>query len=265
MFHINVLKKLFGFLMLILFFGVAFSINLCLAHIREVGAESFEELGFKVMERIASAPFTFQDIESWILFSVGVLFACIAALDILYYSDFYPGYTATQKKLDVAREQYNDEYSGSIGDIEDIKEDHIDAFNEISKGLTSRFQELDKIMASRKRIENLYKVHHKQLQTASDKLHAIYRDANIAARTRKTVPKRFKKTETVLEMDLSSGGIDTRKKNAIEKKIDATKKDLNKLIKSIEKEFITGMDAFRNIDTLYLEKDQSENVSKKTS
>ena len=66
-------------------------------------------------------------------------------------------------------------------------------------------------------------------------------------------------------MDLSSGGIDARKKNAIEKKIDATKKDLNKLIKSIEKEFITGMDAFRNIDTLYLEKDQSENVSKKTS
>ena len=83
--------------MLILFFGVAFSINLCLAHIREVGAESFEELGFKVMERIASAPFTFQDIESWILFSVGVLFACIAALDILYYSDFYPGYTATKR------------------------------------------------------------------------------------------------------------------------------------------------------------------------
>ena len=96
--------------MLILFFGVAFSINLCLAHIREVGAESFEELAFGVMERIASAPFTFQDIESWILFSVGILFACIAALDILYYSDFYPGYTATQKKLDVAREQYNDEY-----------------------------------------------------------------------------------------------------------------------------------------------------------
>ena len=49
------------------------------------------------MERIASAPFTFQDIESWILFSVGVLFACIAALDILYYSDFYPGYTVHKK------------------------------------------------------------------------------------------------------------------------------------------------------------------------
>ena len=46
--------------MLLVFFAVAISINLCLAHIREVGAESFEELGVKVMNRILMILFLSQ-------------------------------------------------------------------------------------------------------------------------------------------------------------------------------------------------------------
>ena len=67
------------------------------------------------MERIASAPFTFQDIESWILFSVGVLFRLYCSFGYSLLFRFLSWIYSDAEKLDVAREQYNDEYSGSIG------------------------------------------------------------------------------------------------------------------------------------------------------
>ena len=81
-------------------------------------------------------------------------------------------------------------------------------------------------MSRRKTLETKYKVHHKELQSASDELYAIYRDANLAARKSKSRPSRFNKRVPVLEMELSNLDMDTKKKGIIEKKVEASKKDL---------------------------------------
>ena len=97
--HRNMLLKLFGFLSLLAYFACLIGLNLALAHYREVSGAITEGAGELVMQRLLTDPMGLQDLRSWLLFGLGVLFSIIAVIDGVMMYDAYPGYQRVDQAL----------------------------------------------------------------------------------------------------------------------------------------------------------------------
>ena len=182
--------KLIGVVGILAWLAVVLVINLGLAHYREVAATFAEGAGSDILVRIVENPFGLVELESWMLFAIGVLFATVTLVDIITFSDIYPGYTKRQMRWDEEHEEYKDEFDSLIQELDDIKEDYNDNLKTIGNALSSRQRELDNIMSGRNRLASLYAAHHEQLQRAANSLFSYYFEANRASRTT-PVPERF--------------------------------------------------------------------------
>ena len=154
--------KLIGIVGIIAWLGVVLVINLGLAHYREVAATFAEGAGADILVRIVENPFGLIELESWMLFAIGVLFATVTLVDIITFSDIYPGYTKRQMRWDEEQEEYKLEFDSLIQELDDIKEDYNDNLKAIGNALSSRQRELDNILSGRNRLASLYASHHER-------------------------------------------------------------------------------------------------------
>ncbi|MFD0387373.1 hypothetical protein ACFQ4K_05300 [Tistrella bauzanensis] len=74
--HRHGVIKGIGILALLLYVMLATVINLALAHYREAAEVLADDAGREVMRRLVEAPLVMADIQSWILFGIGLLFRC---------------------------------------------------------------------------------------------------------------------------------------------------------------------------------------------
>ena len=120
-----------------------------LAHFREFRFIVYfdEGVGADLINQILSNPLGLTELESWMLFGVGMLFATITLVDVITFSDIYPGYTKVQKKWDEFTDGYKDEYDALKEELDDIKEEYADVLKEIGNSLSARLQHLDHIMS----------------------------------------------------------------------------------------------------------------------
>ena len=76
--HRNLFAKLVGLLSLVFYVCFALSLNLALAHYREIAGTLSEEAGREVITRILSDPLALADLKSWLFFGLGFTFSAIA-------------------------------------------------------------------------------------------------------------------------------------------------------------------------------------------
>ena len=243
--------KLIGFISILLWLAAVLVFNLSLAHYREIAGSVLDGAGQQVVTRILENPLGLVELESWMLFSIGALFALITLVDVFKFSDLFPGYTAVQQKLDTELEEYNSEFQSSVEDLEEIKNQYYEDLSHIGENLSVRQKELDSISSNRNRLSVLYEANHEHLQTASNKLFSYYYASNKAARSTKA-PARFEKQNLVPKMALSKGdGMQPREAQNIKKRISNAKTYLEKQMSIILAEFADGIDKFNNIDQLF--------------
>jgi exonuclease VII small subunit len=182
---------------------------------------------------------------------IGLLFAFIAAIEGIYWNDPYPRYTFLQKRLDKQLDYYKETYEDCLIELNEVKSKNLGTFEDIGNDLTRRLAQLQKVVSEYSRLNNLYENFLTHLQTASDSLHAVYRDANIEARPKKAYPKRWKKAPLITKIKLTKlTQVDEKK---LDKKIKDVRKDLKGLIVQIQEEFESGLDQFKGLDELGLE------------
>ena len=242
--------KLIGIVGIIAWLGVVLVINLGLAHYREVAATFAEGAGADILVRIVENPFGLIELESWMLFAIGVLFATVTLVDIITFSDIYPGYTKRQMRWDEEQEEYKFEFDSLIQELDDIKEDYNDNLKAIGNALSSRQRELDNILSGRNRLASLYASHHEQLQRAANSLFSYYFEANRAARTT-PVPERFNRRFIVSKMELSSSkSFQPREAQKIKDRISEAKQILDDQVQLVLAEYAQGIRQYRNLDIL---------------
>ena len=233
-------------------------INLGLAHYREVAATFAEGAGADILVRIIQNPLGLVELESWMLFAIGMLFATVTLVDIITFSDSHPGYTKRQIRWDEEQEEYKDEFDSLIQELDDIKEDYNENLKAIGNALTTRQRELDNILSGRNRLTSLYSAHHEQLQRAANSLFSYYFEANRAKRT-KPVPDRFNKRYIVAKMELSSGkSFQPREAQKVKNRISEAKQILDEQIQYVLDEYAKGIRQYRNLDILNKEYDYGE-------
>src|SRR5215510_9624771 len=90
--HRNLLRKLFGFLSLLCYIGLAIGLNLALAHYREASGSLVSDAGREVLMRLEAAPLAIADVKSWLFFGLGILCSLIAFADAFLIFYPYSGY-----------------------------------------------------------------------------------------------------------------------------------------------------------------------------
>jgi len=250
-------KKLIGLLGVVVWILLVLSINFALAHFKETSGNSFQLASEDVMIRILERPFDLQ-LMSWVLFAVGIVFACATLIDIWFYNDVFPGYSQLQSKWENEQQKYKNSFEESIDNLSEIIEDYQDDLKKISADLTLRQQELDKILTGKNRLIALYDSHNDHLQRSADVLFSAYFESNKSSRT-KPAPKRYNIQHKIKLPKLSSGeNFSSREAKKIKKKIDDAKLFLDEQVSEVLAIFSDSIEKYNNLDKLDIERSNGQ-------
>ncbi|MFC5757951.1 hypothetical protein [Rhizobium sp. GCM10022189] len=250
--HRSWLMKLGGLVGLIFYVAVALAVNLALAHYREVSATILEGAGTEVIRRIRENPWGLVELNSWMLFAIGLFFSILAFIDGCVLTDPYPGFAGVQKRLDAARDHYISGKQELIDNLREIRDEHNEKIEEIVRDLSSRRQESSAIIAHRTRTVGLFAEYQSQLERTANALLTIYRDINRNART-DPEPQYFAtpyKLERLTPVTRTSEEWDDR---VLSERIQVAQTELNEQIRKIGSEFEAAVEQYHRLDKLFPE------------
>lgn len=180
----NWLIKLPGFLFTLVGLALIIGLHAFAAQLRDATAGVGEAHATTVaINRLTSMPWLITDFSSYYLFALGLLFAVAALWKGYAFDDPYPGYGATFRRADAAREVYAEEHAELFDELGDIKDGVIKA---IETGLTRipLFpQQAAAIRAQRDAILQNFRGYEFAVQRAGNQLLAQYREKNCEHRT----------------------------------------------------------------------------------
>ena len=179
----NILQKLAGLCALAIYFAFAISLNLALAHLREMPPSFDGGMGTEVLTKMFSAPLALTDVNSWVFFGIGLLFSAIALADGVLFFDPYIGYGGLEKRWNAASKQYTETKASLIDNLRDIRDEASEAMNGAARDLSIRRSEFHSLIEARGRLLDRFLAHQKQIERICQSLLAIYREANQKART----------------------------------------------------------------------------------
>lgn len=161
-------------------------LHLFAAHYRVAMARVAEDAAFReALSTLQLSPFAFGDLNSVYLFALGILFGLIAFWKGCTFDDPYPGYGKRARAEVSAREAYSEEHGLLFDDLEDIKEDTVDALRAGLERIPLFPQQAASIQNERAALVESFRTYEVSLETAMNQLLALYRDNN---RTYRTLP-----------------------------------------------------------------------------
>ncbi|MFB2563546.1 hypothetical protein [Rhizobium sp. IMFF44] len=244
--------KLLGLLGLVAYVAVALGINIALAHYREVSATILSGAGAEVIQRLKAAPLGLQELNSWMLFAIGLMFSLVAFIDGCYLTDPYPGFAGVQKRLDAARDNYIDRKLDLIEDLREIRDDHNGKIEEIIRDLSLRRQETAAVIAHRARTAGLFAEHQNHLERAANVLLTSYRDANQNVRT-EPAPSYFNAAYKVERLTPVIRTEEEWDDKVLGSRIQGAQAELSEQIKRIGDEFERAIEKYHQLDNLFPE------------
>jgi len=251
----NFFLKLIGLLSFLAYLAFAIALNLTLSHLREIppAVAVSGDVGEVVLHRLLTAPYALIDINSWVFFSIGLIFSLIAMADGLMFFDPYMGYAGLERRWVEATKQFASARSELIERLRDIREDATEVMNEAARDLSVRRSEYDSLLQGRGRLAQRFSQHQNQIEQAGRALLEIYREANRRARAT-PAPDYFAKAYAMDRIVYSGGDPDPSARENLRKMIADTQELLTGQIKAIHEAFDSAVRTYREIDELLPEK-----------
>jgi hypothetical protein len=251
--HCNPLRKAFGFFALLCYLALLVTINLSLAHYREVSAALITDAGREVLLRLKTAPLGLVDFKSWLLFGLGVLCSLIAFGDSFLIFDPYPGYGSLEKRRADAHDAYIRRKNDLIERLLGIRDEAIEILEEANRDLSIRRSEHDSILESRARMVRLFSAHQSHLDRAANVLLSVYREANKGLR-KTPPPRRFAVSYMLEKFAIEPDLLDTSAREDLRRSIADSQGVLVGQIQAIHAEFELAFASYREIDNFLEEK-----------
>jgi hypothetical protein len=248
--HKNLFGKLLGAASMPLYLGFAGLLNLALAHYRETSEKLFGEAGREVIRRISEAPFQLNDIQSWVLFGVGIFFSIAAFLDSWTLTDPYPGYSGTELRLQKIRNEYVETRQDLIESLRAVRDEYSAKIEDVIRDLSARKREYDAIISHRARITQLFNEHQNHLERTANTLLATYREENRKARST-AAPKYFSGSFKLERIMPPLKVIGEFNEGELANSIRLARDELSDQAKRIADEFGNAVERYRNLDDLH--------------
>lgn len=251
----NYLLKLIGLVSFLAYLAFAVTLNLTLSHLREIppAVSLNDTIGQEVLHRLLTAPAGLTDINSWVLFSIGLIFSLIAMADGLMFFDPYMGYSGLERRWIEASRQFADARVQLIERLRDIREDATEAMNEAARDLSVRRSEYDALLQGRARLSQRFEHHQSQIEQSCRALLEIYREANRGTRST-PAPDYFTKPYVMARISYAGGEPNPSARETLRQMISDTQALLNQQIRAIHEAFDGAVRSYREIDELLPEK-----------
>ena len=135
-------------------------------------------------------------------------FAILAAIDFYKMDDPYPGYGDIDRRLETARDDYEDKEDELKAEIIETRDGWIGTVTEIYESLRRNYAEHARILDHRRQIDEEFRNYRVSLEETANQLLAIYRECNQQMRSI-PAPKYFNKkwalTTTLGSTDSNTG------------------------------------------------------------
>ena len=252
MYRRNFLLKLLGFLSLIAYLALALLLNLALAHLRDIRPDALVDVDREALRRLIASPFALHEIQSWLLFGIGLVFSVVAMADGLLFFDPYIGYAGLERRWNAASAKYRDAKEELIERLRDIRNDASDAMNGAEKDLAVRRSEYDFVLVSRGRLSQRFIDHQAQIERATNALLQAYRVANLKGRST-PAPAHFHASYILERIPVEPADRDPEERERLRRSIDDIQDLLKKQIDAVHGAFEAAARTYREIDELFPE------------
>ena len=251
----NYFLKLIGVLSFLAYLAFAVALNLTLSHLREIPpvVALSDRVGQEVLQQLLTTPLGLTDINSWILFAIGLVFSLIAMADGLMFFDPYMGYAGLERRWIEATRQFSDTRGELIERLRDIREDATETMNEAARDLSVRRSEYDSLLQARARLGTRFEQHQNQVEQSARALLEIYREANRKARST-SPPDYFARAYHMDRISYAGGEPSASARENLRKMISETQELLSQQIRAIHDAFDQAVRTYREIDELLPEK-----------
>ncbi len=197
-FHISRTLKLAGVALILSGSAFIVGFNLFVAHFRSVASEfqtlSLEEataeqftsmlnFGGIAFQNFISNPIGIESFESWIMFIVGCLFALIAAIDIFFMTDRYPGYGRLVEHLRGANRKYAELRAHFLEVLEHCRDNALATVRRNKRIMPILIDRLQSLKAEYTRLSAEFLAHTEYLERICNALLQKFRGANTRARS----------------------------------------------------------------------------------
>jgi len=248
----NVLLKAMGLLSLVAYLALAVLLNLALAHIREIPPDVLVDVDREALRRLIATPFALNEMQSWLLFGIGLVFSIVAMADGLLFFDPYIGYAGLERRWQAASARYRDAKEELIERLRDIRNDASDAMNGAERDLAVRRSEYDSLLVSRGRLSQRFLDHQSQIERATNALLQIYREANSKTRSM-PAPAYFDRPYVLERTPVEPTDRDPEERKRLRRSIEDIQDLLKKQIESVHLAFEAAAKSYREIDELFPE------------
>lgn len=124
--HIKLIRQYFGAFSVLAALATAIGIGLLIAHFRDALGSDLANAPRMALESLRQEPLGLQEVHSWILFGISVVFALIALGDAYSMDDPYPGYGAISRRARQAFDDYITELGGVRDALQELKDRALD-------------------------------------------------------------------------------------------------------------------------------------------
>ncbi len=187
--HVKVSRKIGGWACLSAWVGLAFGLNLMLAHYREASEALVEDPDAAMMARLYTQPFGMETAASWLLFVLGVGFSVLAFYEgWKFWGDSYPGFRGVHVRMSEAKEQLDDLRAEAADELKEVRLKWLAKAEETLDRARMQPAETRRLLKSEGDLLSTFEDHMEQLQSFGAALIEEYRVANHAVRSDGAVP-----------------------------------------------------------------------------
>lgn len=191
-FHSNFFCKFLGIIAILFTLSWLVIVGLSIGHFRDaLQAFGNEDAPKIALQALQQAPFEFQNIYSWLLFAISILFGVIAVWDGIRSSDLYPGYEQITIRTRKTVQECDDELSDLRQDLEDLKVEYLTNLDAISNKIQTSIKMIQTRIDEKKSTSILLENKLKDAEQAMAALLHRYRTENKLARTDGAFPRYF--------------------------------------------------------------------------
>lgn len=205
--HRGALQKALGVLGAVLAFACMLGISMMIAHFRDALVADAAEPAKAAWQAMKVSPFDLNDIMSWVLFGVSMVFAVGAFFDGVSSDDLYPGYGKIARRATDARSEYVEEVRHIRASLDALKEEELEALEESAKQAQSLVSQQAAFIQDKMSAESRLRNALRDAENCLDALIETFRTANEIHRGETPRPAYFDTRPQLRDLTLPDFGI----------------------------------------------------------
>ena len=247
-YHKYLPQKIWGMFLVGAYLVGVFFFNFYIAHVRDaMQSGGLEEALNQVWSKVWTLSFDFKDFQAPLILIIGIAFSLIAFYKGFKNDDPYPDYGRQSRLRDETEATYAEQFADLGDQLTGLRNDIKKALQEVAMELGFRRTEYFGIMETINRLISRFTSHERQLESSTQRLLNIYRDANKKARSTGQ-PKYFESDFKLSESYIPPPNIDSiYPKDKVESLIEEAKDLIHRSIDDVDK---AHREAFRRYDLI---------------